>query len=186
MARRASCDSPAGDSFGRSNAGEGKRVLVEFVSANPTGPLHVGHGRGAVIGDVVSSLLDAAGYTVEREYYINDVGNQMRILGHSLFVRYQQVSGRDIPFPENHYQGDYAESAKRFRELHGDAYLDHDYDAAPDLFIDFAKAEILEEIRRDLDLLGVRFDRWSQRRRSTMLSTPQGYRLAAGQRPRAY
>ena len=72
----------AGDSFGRSNAGEGKRVLVEFVSANPTGPLHVGHGRGAVIGDVVSSLLDAAGYTVEREYYINDVGNQMRILGH--------------------------------------------------------------------------------------------------------
>jgi arginyl-tRNA synthetase len=155
----------SGENFGRSDTGSGKRVLVEFVSANPTGPLHVGHGRGAVIGDVVSSLLDAAGYEVEREYYINDVGNQMRILGHSLFVRYQQACGRDIPFPENHYQGAYvADSAHRFKEAHGDAYLDHDYDSAPDVFIDFAKGAILEEIRRDLDLLGVRFDRWFSER----------------------
>ena len=155
----------AGDQFGRSETGAGQRVLVEFVSANPTGPLHVGHGRGAVIGDVVSSLLDAAGYTVEREYYINDVGNQMRILGHSLYVRYLQECGRDIAFPDNHYQGDYVkESAKRFFDAHGDAYLNHDYDAAPDVFIDYAKAEILEDIRSDLDALGVRFDRWFSER----------------------
>ena len=155
----------AGESFGRSNVGQGKRVLVEFVSANPTGPLHVGHGRGAVIGDVVSSLLDAAGYTVEREYYINDVGNQMRILGHSLFVRYLQACGRDMSFPDNHYRGEYViESAHRFKEAHGEAYLDHDYDAAPDVFIDFAKHEILKEIRADLDRLGVRFDRWFSER----------------------
>ena len=78
-----------GKDFGRNTMGAGKRVLVEFVSANPTGPLHVGHGRGAVTGDTVASLLEACGYEVEREYYINDVGNQMNILGRSLFVRYQ-------------------------------------------------------------------------------------------------
>lgn len=150
-----------GTAYGRSDIGAGKKVLVEFVSANPTGPLHVGHGRGAVIGDAVASLLQAVGYTVEREYYINDVGNQMNILGRSLFVRYQQACGLDVPFPENHYQGDYVlPIAQAFKQKHGDAYVKTDYEANRRFFIDFIKDDILAGIQKDLGRLGVKFDRW--------------------------
>ena len=97
----------AGDSFGRSNLGQGKRVQVEFVSANPTGPLHVGHGRGAAYGAVVADLLEAVGYHVHREYYVNDAGRQMNILAASVWLRYLELCGEELPFPSNAYKGDY-------------------------------------------------------------------------------
>ncbi len=97
----------AGEQFGRSNIGNGKRVQVEFVSANPTGPLHVGHGRGAAYGAVVSNLLEAIGYNVHREYYVNDAGRQMNILAASVWLRYLELCGEEFPFPVNGYKGDY-------------------------------------------------------------------------------
>ncbi|MEJ2390328.1 MAG: arginine--tRNA ligase [Gammaproteobacteria bacterium] len=97
----------AGDDFGRSNLGQGKRVQVEFVSANPTGPLHVGHGRGAAYGAVVADLLAAVGYHVHREYYVNDAGRQMNILSASVWLRYLELCGEELPFPSNAYKGDY-------------------------------------------------------------------------------
>jgi len=96
-----------GEQFGRSNIGNGKRVQVEFVSANPTGPLHVGHGRGAAYGAVVSNLLKAIGYNVHREYYVNDAGRQMNILAASVWLRYLELCGDEFPFPSNGYKGDY-------------------------------------------------------------------------------
>ncbi|MCL4236530.1 MAG: arginine--tRNA ligase, partial [Deltaproteobacteria bacterium] len=97
-----------GSSFGRTTAGAGKRVLVEFVSANPTGPLHIGHGRGAVVGDALASLLDASGFAVEREYYVNDAGLQIQTLGRSTVLRYRQlIDGKSGPLEQGLYQGDY-------------------------------------------------------------------------------
>lgn len=96
-----------GESFGRSDVGAGKRVQVEFVSANPTGPLHVGHGRGAAMGATVSKLLDAAGFAVDREYYVNDAGRQMDILATSVWLRYLVLCGEELTFPSNGYKGDY-------------------------------------------------------------------------------
>ena len=96
-----------GERFGQSGLGDGRRVLIEFVSANPTGPLHVGHGRGAAYGDTLGRILEAAGYEVEREYYVNDSGRQMDILALSIWLRYLQQSGLDVPFPGRAYQGDY-------------------------------------------------------------------------------
>ncbi len=96
-----------GSAFGRTNVGAGKKVQVEFVSANPTGPLHVGHGRGAAYGATVADLLEAVGYEVHREYYVNDAGRQMDILGTSVWLRYLELCGEEIKFPANGYQGDY-------------------------------------------------------------------------------
>ena len=96
-----------GQSYGLSKVGQGRKVQVEFVSANPTGPLHIGHGRGAVTGDAVASVMQAAGFDVQREYYINDAGNQMRTLGLSMLLRYRQMCGEQVNFPEDCYQGDY-------------------------------------------------------------------------------
>ena len=96
-----------GEHFGRSDVGKGSRIQVEFVSANPTGPLHVGHGRGAAYGAAVADLLAAIGYEVHREYYVNDAGRQMDILATSVYLRYLDLCGEAIPFPANGYQGDY-------------------------------------------------------------------------------
>ncbi len=113
----------AGPEYGRSRIGAGKRVQVEFVSANPTGPLHVGHGRGAAYGAVVADLLAAVGFSVHREYYVNDAGRQMDILGTSLWLRYLELAGEDIPFPSNGYKGDYVwDMAATLHREHGDAY----------------------------------------------------------------
>jgi arginyl-tRNA synthetase len=95
-----------GERYGRSELGQGKLVQVEFVSANPTGPLHVGHGRGAAYGATVADLLQAVGYRVHREYYVNDAGRQMDILAASVYLRYLELCGEDIPFPSNGYKGD--------------------------------------------------------------------------------
>ena len=107
------------EAFGRNNSGAGHKVQVEFVSANPTGPLHVGHGRGAAYGASVSNLLAAAGYDVQREYYVNDAGRQMNILAASVWLRYLQQAGEDIVFPSNGYQGDYVNDIAK--QLHSQA-----------------------------------------------------------------
>jgi len=112
-----------GPNYGRSNIGAGKRVQVEFVSANPTGPLHVGHGRGAAYGAVVADLLAAVGFNVHREYYVNDAGRQMDILGTSVWLRYLELCGEALSFPSNGYKGDYVwDVAASLHREHGDAY----------------------------------------------------------------
>lgn len=179
----------AGKNYGRSEFGSGKSILVEFVSANPTGPLHVGHGRGAAYGAVVSDLLEAIGYKVDREYYVNDAGRQMDILTVSIWLRYLEQCGIRIDFPENAYQGDY------IREIADKLYSDNqqafssevdfpkdiivdsdDPETSIDQLISFSKStlgsknyqailnsglnQILDEIREDLADFGVVFDCW--------------------------
>ena len=115
----------AGEEYGNVSVGEGERVQVEFVSVNPTGPLHVAHARGAVIGSTLANVLSAAGYDVEREYYINDAGNQMDKFNESLFARYQQLLGNPAEFPEDGYVGGYmVELAREIREAEGDRFAD--------------------------------------------------------------
>lgn len=112
-----------GDQFGRSDSGDGKKVQVEFVSANPTGPLHVGHGRGAAIGATVANLLQAVGYDVHSEYYVNDAGRQMDILAASVWLRYLELAGEELAFPANGYKGDYVwDIAAVLHREHGDEY----------------------------------------------------------------
>jgi len=113
-----------GARYGRTDIGRGQRVLIEFVSANPTGPLHVGHGRGAAVGQAVANLLEAAGYDVVREYYINDAGRQMRLLGASVFARYQQIHAMPAAFPNDGYHGAYVEElAAHLRDRVGASLL---------------------------------------------------------------
>jgi len=145
-----------GDAFGRVPDGKDRRVLVEFVSANPTGPLHIGHGRGAVHGDALASVLDAGGFSVSREYYINDAGVQIANLGRSTFLRYRQlIEGKDEPLPEGLYQGDYVrEHALALRKERGDGLTRED---VPDIAA-WTAARIQAEIVDDLAALGVRMD----------------------------
>jgi arginyl-tRNA synthetase len=148
----------AGERYGQSDLGAGKRVQVEFVSANPTGPLHIGHGRGAVIGDVCARLLEATGFDVEREYYVNDFGRQMDVLGRSTLARYRQAGGEDAPLPEDGYPGEYlVDVAGVLRARHPDG-LAGDEAAQAATCRDFAGAALLEEIKADLARFGVRFD----------------------------
>jgi arginyl-tRNA synthetase len=157
-----------GDGFGQSDWAKGGKVLVEFVSANPTGPLHVGHGRGAVVGDAIARLLAACGAEVAREYYINDVGNQMNVLGRSTYVRYQQAAGRDAELPADHYQGDYIrEIAEALRKEDGDAWLDKPEEewlprfarAAAEAML-FGRPGVMQGIREELADFRITFDRW--------------------------
>jgi len=127
----------AGNTFGHSTVGEGKSVQVEFVSANPTGPLHVGHGRGAAYGAAVADLLSAVGYSVHREYYVNDAGRQMDILGTSVWLRYLQQCGETIRFPSNGYQGKYVEDiADQLHQQHGSGMLHASSKVMTDLPVD--------------------------------------------------
>ena len=145
----------------RRNIGEGRRVQVEFVSANPTGPLHIGHGRGAAVGLALSNLLEAAGYKVEREFYINDAGRQVGLLGLSVYVRYQQVLGSKIELPENAYQGDYiGEAAEALIAEIGKKYLDVPFDKCGEDITDWSYRRMLAEIKTDLENFGIRFDSW--------------------------
>jgi len=132
---------------------------VEFVSANPTGPLHIGHARGAVVGDVIANILAASGYEVNREYYINDAGNQMFNLGRSVLSRYRELAGQTVAFPENGYQGDYIRDiAREILHRDGPVHLDRKEEEAIPLFTDYAAGTILEEIKEDLRDFGVVFD----------------------------
>lgn len=137
--------------------GGGKKILIEFASANPTGPLHVGHGRGAALGDVLANLLEATGFKVEREYYINDVGNQIQTLGHSLKVRYLELIGVEADWPPDGYQGEYlVDIAKTlFSEKGSDG---QNYDLT--FFSRYALKYIIDEIKTTLTNFGVRFTFW--------------------------
>jgi len=147
------------EAYGRVNLGQGKKVQVEFVSANPTGPLHIGHARGAVVGDVLSNLLEATGYRVSREYYINDAGNQMNNLGKSVLYRYRELQGEAIDFPDNCYQGDYIKDiAADILRREGKRYLAENEDETVAAFNAVAGSVILEGIKEDLRDFGVVFD----------------------------
>lgn len=147
--------------FGSSDTGKGKKVQVEFVSANPTGPLHVGHGRGAAVGDSVANILSFCGYDVQREYYINDSGRQISTLGNSVYLRYRELFGEKIEFPADCYQGDYIrETASAIKEDKGDLLLHESEKEAVMYCARYAADLILEGIKDDLELFGVDFDRW--------------------------
>ena len=148
-----------GDRYGSSDLGKGRRVQVEFVSANPTGPLHIGHARGAVVGDVVANILVAVGYQVFREYYINDAGNQMNNLGKSVLLRYRELLGETVEFPEGCYRGDYIRDlAAELLKRDGERHLAEDAAKVAPLFTDYAAGAILEGIKEDLRNFGVVFD----------------------------
>jgi arginyl-tRNA synthetase len=141
------------ESFGRSGKYKGKRANVEFVSANPTGPLTVGHGRNAVIGDTVANLLEWVGYVVEREYYFNNAGRQMRVLGDSVRLRYFELLGDQIEFPADYYQGEYIKNiARALADKFGDKLRNEN---AEGIFKETAEQEIFEDIKKTLDSLGI-------------------------------
>jgi arginyl-tRNA synthetase len=153
------------DKYGRQDVGKGRKVQVEFVSANPTGPLHIGHGRGAATGDVLARILSTCGYVVDREYYINDAGNQMDTLGRSLYYRYKQALGETLEFPEGHYQGEYMrELAQELMREVGDRYRETSLEDILNELTQFAGDRILAGIREDLDIFGVSFNNWFSER----------------------
>ena len=147
--------------YGRTDTGEGKRVLVEFVSANPTGPMHVGNARGGAIGDCLASLLDWAGYQVKREFYINDAGNQNEKFATSLEVRYLQLYRDGVELPEDAYQGmDIVEHAKAFAAENGDRYVDADTKTRRDALVAYALPKNIEGLKRDLGKYRIQYDTW--------------------------
>ncbi|MEW5926909.1 MAG: arginine--tRNA ligase [Gemmatimonadota bacterium] len=148
-----------GDDFGRSEAGQGRAVNVEFVSANPTGPLHIGHGRQAALGDAVAELMAWAGWTVHREYYYNDAGEQIMRLARSVWARYQEHLGESVVFPEDGYHGGYVrEIAAQIAAEHGDRFRGDGGEEALDAMRRYAVRVLREEQNRDLADFGVRFD----------------------------
>ena len=150
-----------GDRYGASDCGKGNKIHLEFVSANPTGPLHIGHARGAVVGDVIANILEASRCSVFREYYINDTGNQMNNLGKSVLFRYLELLGEDIEFPEGCYQGDYIRDlAKEIIAKEGDGYRNRNQEETIRMFTDYAASEILKGIKDDLKAFGVVFDNY--------------------------
>jgi arginyl-tRNA synthetase len=147
--------------YGDSDLGQGQKVQVEFVSANPTGPLHVGHGRGAVVGDSVASILAFCGYNVHREYYINDSGRQIHTLGRSVLYRCKELSGNPVEFPEECYQGNYIyDLAKDVLKEKGNWLQTAGEEESVAFCAEYAAGKILTVIREDLDVLGIRFDNW--------------------------
>ncbi len=151
----------AGSEFGNAPKPTGQRVQVEFVSVNPTGPIHVGHARGAVFGDTLASILTAAGHDVEREYYFNDAGAQMEAFARSLLARYRQHHGEDSPVPEDGYHGEYVVPlAERVAAEHGRKFLEMpEHDAVRDL-LEIGLAAMVQDITGDMARLGIQFDVW--------------------------
>jgi arginyl-tRNA synthetase len=150
-----------GDDFGQTDVGQGTKVLIEFVSANPTGPLHVGHGRGAAVGDALARILKKSGYDLSTEYYINDVGNQMNFLGRSTWLRYRELLGEAIEFPDDHYRGEYIKDiANEIVKQKGNEFLNKPEEECLPFFRKFAKDNILKGIQKDLTEFRVNFDNW--------------------------
>ena len=150
-----------GENFGLTDVGQGEKIQVEFVSANPTGPLHVGHGRGAAVGSALANLLQMAGYDVEKEYYINDAGNQMDNLALSVNARYLELLGLETDFPEDGYHGqDIIVTAQRIIDHDGDKYIKVSQQERLDIFKELARKEKLAILREDLEAFGVTFDYW--------------------------
>ena len=150
-----------GSNYGQSRLGQGKKINLEYVSANPTGPLHIGHGRGAAVGDALANILKTVGYDVIREYYINDTGNQMELLGKSVYTRYLQLLGKEVDFPPDFYQGDYIEE---IAQLIVSQHKNH-YEKTPEaesipFFTSFAVDHILKGIQKDLGDFDATFDNW--------------------------
>ena len=155
----------AGDQYGNVPSGEGRPVMVEFVSVNPTGPVHVGHTRGAVLGSALANTLDAAGYAVTREYYVNDAGTQMEAFYRSVYARYLETLGRDFDFPSNGYAGDYIyDLAKEIAEGEGERFVDMEESQAIREIGDVAREKMISLIRDDLQEIGVGFDNWFSER----------------------
>ena len=147
--------------YGMTDAGTGQRVLVEYVSANPTGPLHVGHGRGAAVGQALAKMLKAVGYEVVSEYYINDAGRQIKLLGASVYARYLELIGRSASLPEDGYHGSYIRTlAERIHALEGDRLSGLPPDKAEARCRELAYQELLDLIRQDLQSFGIEFDSW--------------------------
>ncbi len=149
----------AGADFGRSDMGAGLKVNVEYVSANPTGPLHVGHTRGAVFGDALASLLDFAGYDVTREYYINDGGAQVDVLARSVYLRYLEANGQKVSFPDGTYPGDYLKQVgEAVKTKYGDTLIDQPEEAWLAELREFSTEAMMDMIRADLAQLGIKMD----------------------------
>ena len=160
-------DAQAAD-YGRSDMGQGHNINVEFVSANPTGPLHAAHARGAIFGDALAHLLEFAGYNVTREYYINDAGTQVNVLARSAYLRYREAFGEAVTIGEGLYPGDYLkEVGQALKEEFGDAYLDADEAEYLEPIKQFALAMIMQGIKADLDKLGVRMNLYSSEKALT-------------------
>ncbi|MYC30236.1 MAG: arginine--tRNA ligase [Chloroflexi bacterium] len=155
----------AGDEYGNVSAGQGQPVMVEFVSVNPTGPVHVGHTRGAVLGSALANTLDAAGYSVTREYYVNDAGTQMEAFYRSIYARYREALGREADFPSNGYAGDYiTDLGGEIAEAEGPRFLDMEEGQAVKEIGDIGREKMVALIREDLEEIGVSFDNWFSER----------------------
>ena len=151
----------AGESYGNIELGKGERIQLEFVSVNPTGPLHVGHGRGAVLGSTLANVLSASDYAVEREYYINDMGTQIGNFGRSLYARYQQCLGKGADMPADGYYGHYmVDLAEEIVREHGNEFLSLSETEALSRLGEIGVAKMLQGIRHDLETLNVAFDSW--------------------------
>jgi len=155
----------AGESYGDIDLGQGKRVQVEFVSVNPTGPLHVGHGRGAVLGSTLANVLTVSGYAVEKEYYTNDMGNQIDNFGRSLYARYRQCLDQEAAMPSDGYYGNYMINlAKEIIKEQGNGFLSLPENEAASRLAEVGVARMLQGIKQDLELLNVVFDNWFSER----------------------
>jgi len=161
-----------GKDYGKSSLGKGQKIQIEFVSANPTGPLSVAHGRQAAVGDALGNILSLLGYKVQKEYYVNDEGNQIDLLGHSIALRAREILGEAISFPEEGYQGDYVrEIAKTFldrRRIEKLSQLNQIKDST--IYRQFGVDYLLDVIKKELEAFGVRFDSWSHQ---SKIATPQ-------------
>ena len=152
-----------GPEYGRSDWGKKRKVMVEYVSANPTGPMHMGNARGGALGDCLASVLDAAGFDVTREFYVNDAGNQILKFGRSLGARYLQIYLGDdaVEFPEDGYQGDdIRESAEEFAKIHGDGYVESSAEEREKALVDFALPRNVEKMKSDLEKYRIVYDNW--------------------------
>ncbi|MCC6238448.1 MAG: arginine--tRNA ligase [Dehalococcoidia bacterium] len=165
LASQAATIAAEGTAFGSTEAGRGKKLQLEYVSANPTGPCHVGNGRGAAIGSSLALVFKAHGYDVEQEYYVNDAGTQVAIFGRTLYARYQQLFGRDVTVPENGYPGQYViDLAEDLKAEFGDAYLRPEGEEPDPALGELGIQRMVERIRTDLGLIGVHYDRWFSER----------------------
>ncbi len=147
--------------FGKSAAPTPQKILIEFVSANPTGPLHVASGRAAALGDALARLLQAVGHEVDREYYLNDIGAQMQLLGHSTYLRYRELLGEKVDLPEGSYQGEYIiEIAEALKQRDGNQYLEGPEASHIDFFTQYSFETIVAWIQKDLQAFGIHFNTW--------------------------
>ena len=154
-----------GREFGNIDSGQGRKMMVEYVSVNPTGPVHVGHTRGAVLGSALANILEAAGFDVTREYYINDAGNQMQLFYRSVLARYRQELGYESEMPDNGYMGDYiVDLAKEIIDAEGPKFLELEEDQALVAIGDVGREKMVDTIKDDLASIGVEFDNWFSER----------------------